>query len=682
MKLEKMIVSGFRCFSSEPTTIDFGDLTALIGKNGTGKTAALMALARIFGISSYDRVVTKDDFYVENGKTIDDYLNREFTVDLYFRFPEIEESAHEEKVKQGTAIPDVFSHMSISQKEGPLLCRILMEAKWAKSSLPGGEIDMDIFWIKNLDARPDLKKAKKFKQHDRSKIHVVYVPAHREPDQQLRDLSSSYMGQFMRAMKWSDAPKKILKESIDMARASIDKERGVSVINEVIDSQWKSVNDTHFLSNPKLNFIDGNIDNLISKAQIIFDPSSSGETKSTDFLSDGQKSLFYFSLLKTFLTIHSAINRSSKVGGQDPDEAFDTSLINFPILTIFAIEEPENHLSPHYVGKLLKSFTEISELADAQVLYSTHSPSALSRVDPGNIRHFSLDKGCGRIRRIVLPDESLEMYKYIKLAVQAYPELYFSKLVLLCEGPSEEIIFKRLFSFSETPLDESYISVVPLGGRGVHHFWRLLRDLDIPFITLLDLDAGREGGGWERIKYLVIELLEIKYKLEKISADAEEPAIDKKALSEMHKWPLKSIDDRKRLRRWVEAVRARNVFLSYPIDIDWSMLNSFKDKYQAVVQQLGIGPRIPSDSKDKDEYFASAKAAVLGAKNVNFDIFYDDDNALFATYRYLFHQHSKPAVHQSVVSDLERDELMDALPPEIQLILDRAKSKIGNNEGE
>jgi putative ATP-dependent endonuclease of the OLD family len=42
----------------------------------------------------------------------------------------------------------------------------------------------------------------------------------------------------------------------------------------------------------------------------------------------------------------------------------------------------------------------------------------------------------------------------------------------------------------------------------VNHFWRLLTDLDIPHATLLDLDRGRAGGGWGRIKTACKQRLE------------------------------------------------------------------------------------------------------------------------------------------------------------------------------
>ena len=58
-------------------------------------------------------------------------------------------------------------------------------------------------------------------------------------------------------------------------------------------------------------------------------------------------------------------------------------------------------------------------------------------------------------------------------------------------------------------IDRSFVAVAPLGGRHVNHLWRLLTDLDIPYATLLDLDWGRDGGGWGRIKTVCTQLLEV-----------------------------------------------------------------------------------------------------------------------------------------------------------------------------
>ena len=76
-------------------------------------------------------------------------------------------------------------------------------------------------------------------------------------------------------------------------------------------------------------------------------------------------------------------------------------------------------------------------------------------------------------------------------AVEAFPELYFARLVILGEGDSEQVVLPRMLEAAGVLLDLRCVSVVPLGGRHVNHFWRLLSSLDIPYLTLLDLDTAR-----------------------------------------------------------------------------------------------------------------------------------------------------------------------------------------------
>lgn len=74
------------------------------------------------------------------------------------------------------------------------------------------------------------------------------------------------------------------------------------------------------------------------------------------------------------------------------------------------------------------------------------------------------------------------------------------------EGDSEEIIIPKVLELYSTEIDSHSISVVPLGGRHVNHFWRLLKSLQIPFITLLDFDIDRNGGGFGRLRYAIEQL--------------------------------------------------------------------------------------------------------------------------------------------------------------------------------
>lgn len=72
----------------------------------------------------------------------------------------------------------------------------------------------------------------------------------------------------------------------------------------------------------------------------------------------------------------------------------------------------------------------------------------------------------------------------------------------------EEIVIPRLAKAVKIPIDANLISVVPLGGRHVDHFWKLLHSLDVLHLTLLDFDRERLGGGWGRIHYACSQLIE------------------------------------------------------------------------------------------------------------------------------------------------------------------------------
>lgn len=192
------------------------------------------------------------------------------------------------------------------------------------------------------------------------------------------------------------------------------------------------------------------------------------------------------------------------VDGVDPDR------LNPPVHTIIAVEEPENSLAPYYLGRIAKQLREASKAGQVQSVIATHTPTLLKRVEPTAIRFLRLD-GDRRtsVHCITLPEKGDEAAKYVNEAVKAYPELYFSRLVILGEGDSEMLVLPRVLAASGIAEDDVSVSVVPLGGRHVNHFWRLLNDLEIPHVTLLDLDYGRDQGGYGRLIYVINQLSSI-----------------------------------------------------------------------------------------------------------------------------------------------------------------------------
>ena len=65
MKIEKIKLQNFRCFGHEVVELNFEEeLTILVGGNGSGKTAVLQAVSRLFGTSSAQRSVQRRDFHI------------------------------------------------------------------------------------------------------------------------------------------------------------------------------------------------------------------------------------------------------------------------------------------------------------------------------------------------------------------------------------------------------------------------------------------------------------------------------------------------------------------------------------------------------------------------------------------------------------------------------------------
>ena len=61
-------------------------------------------------------------------------------------------------------------------------------------------------------------------------------------------------------------------------------------------------------------------------------------------------------------------------------------------MTIVALEEPENHIAPHLLGKLVGNLQDIADKSNAQAIMTSHSPAIVKRIDPENLRYFRLDR--------------------------------------------------------------------------------------------------------------------------------------------------------------------------------------------------------------------------------------------------------------------------------------------------
>jgi hypothetical protein len=441
-------------------------------------------------------------------------------------------------------------------------------------------------------------------------------------------------------------------------RSVFDKIRAIERINEATQRSWGELYDEEVFTTPTLQFVASELSDVLRDTQIVFNPGPGTDHHALTMLSDGQSSLFYFAFINTLFGVRRDVFNAHHAAVAATETDPITQHISYEklrpaVYTIFAVEEPENHLGPHYLSRIVRQLEQIAANDGAQVLLTSHSAGIISRVDPETIRYFRCDAGNreGAVRAIHLPPKSSDAHKYVKEAVRAYPELYFARMVVLCEGDSEEVLIPKMVRLEGGDLDLSLVSVVPLGGRHVNHFWRLLADLRIPYVTLLDLDRERETGGWERIQYIVNELTKVLPQggRDALLRDASVSGGDDTAAGSQESLEMRDVTDHDGMHTWIQKLRSYHIFFSEPLDLDFLMLRAFPQEYRETVAR---GPRNGADGRRR----------VLG-EGKNGTSYTADDLALFPWYSTLFLGIGKPTTHTAAWVQITK-ETWEAHRPE------------------
>ena len=680
MKLFKMIVSNYRCFGKEPTVIEFDDLTGFVGHNSSGKTALITALLKLFGDKTSDRLVERTDFYIPVSQCPESVIKNELFIEVYFTFKKSLES------DSSIDIPTFFNHFVVDEPQGSPYLRIRLDATWEKSTNPEGIIESHIHYVTTGSLQIKESDLQEAKRQDLERIKMIYIPAIRQPNEQLKNVSGSIMYRLLNSIKWSDESKNKIQQRTELVEKAFFEEKSIELLATSLNTQWKEYHKDQRYSNAKIKFNNSDLETILKKVEVTFSPTETTRSFKSDELGDGLRSLFYLSIVDTLIDIEEKIMQEISINGAS--ECFD---LLPPILTIVAIEEPENHISPQILGRVIERVKDISANPNSQSIVTSHSPSIIKRIDPLNIRYFRncREKECSEVTEITLPDKEKEssQFKYIKEAVIAYPELYFAKLVVLGEGDSEEIIIRKMLELKNTQIDSAEISIVPLGGRHVNHFWRLLNDLNIPFITLLDLDRERNGGGLGRIKYAIQQLIDNGYDKNKL-LETTDGIMKDEQFNDMNNWNVNAVET---MEGWIAMLEKYDVYFSSPLDIDFAMLTKFKEKYIATLSSgegpliKGYGkiqnPEIPDGSGDEyqellNKRIASDVHATLKDEGGDGSTYSDGEKELMIWYNYFFLNRGKPTTHRVLFTeneDINFNSFPSCLQKFVNAIIDKSK---------
>jgi len=685
MKIESITIKGFRCFNDDGETIMFDDLTCFVGPNASGKTAGMMALARVFSENRTQRQIIPADFYLSPGEDIKNRSPRTLSIECRLAFPELEEG-----VVQSAAVPETFNQMIVDNPDGTPYCRIRLEATWINDNTPVGDVEQSVSWIlTNSDDPKEINEdgnRHRVQPGDRGKVRVIYIPAARDPDQQIRTTTSNSFGRLMGMLSWNGADESLKDKLMDL-QSELAELTGIKTMNTQIQAAWQELYDGRIAREVSLKALEEDPANLIKLLIPTFQPSGDGRAILVSDLSDGFRSLFSLSLSLGLFRVEEILLNTAAAAGFKAEVANE-----IPSLTVFLVEEPENHLSPHYLGRVVAKLEEVTLEGRAQVILSSHSPSILGRVAPDQVRYFlgNEQTAATRVKPIALPpDETDEAFKYVREAVRGCPELYFSRLVILGEGPSEEIVLRRLFEVSGAPLDTHFISIVPLGGRHVNHFWRLLHGLDIPFLTLLDLDREKEGAGWGRVQYVRDQLVlrfGPKHETLHFKTDGKKTRrLDEDTYDTLYKKPDSNTIE---MDAWVSFFEDRfGVYFLSPLDLDFAMLEVFPDAYKGLAPSPG-GPRLPKQGTPTYQDAVIQRMKQVLAADVSIapadlgSTYTPSQQELFAWYKYLFVDGSKPVSHMRALLSIDSDSLVANAPDVLKRLVEKARMLVTPPNGD
>lgn len=683
MKIESVTIKSFRCFNGAGQVIKLDDLTCFVGPNASGKTAAMIALARLFSESPNQRQVLPSDFHLAPGDELNAKSPRILSIECRLTFPELEEG----EATNAVAVPETFNQMIVDEPGGTPYCRIRLEATWTNDGTPTGDIEQSISWILTSSDDPEVIEdghRRKVQSGDRAKVRVVYVPASRDPGQQIRATTATSFGRLLGALAWEGEDKN-LKGLLEVLQSQVAKLPGVQTMNTQVQKAWDGFYDGRVAREVIFRTLEEDPAALVKVLVPVFRPGEDGRTLMASDLSDGLRSLFSLSLSLGLFRVEELLRTEAVKSGFKAEVAD-----GLPILTVFAVEEPENHLSPHYLGRVVAEIYAISSHERAQVLISSHSPSILRRVQPDHVRYFlgNEQTHSSRVKPIPLPtDATDEAFKYVREAVRGFPELYFAHLVILGEGASEEIVLRRLFEASGTPLDRHFISVVPLGGKHVNHFWRLLHGLEIPYLTLLDLDREKEGAGWGRVQYVRNQLVMLYgpgHKDLRFQENGNTRSLDEGEFDGLDKRPVTDNED---MDAWLSLfMESFGVFFSSPLDLDFSMLKAFPAPYRGLAPPQG-GPRLPA--RGVQRYWIAVKnrmrqvlaADAADAPDTLGSTYTTAQKELFPWYKYLFVDGSKPVAHMRALLSIDDESLGADAPEVLKELVERARALVTPTEG-
>lgn len=454
--LKKIRVHGFR--GLENIEIDFEPTTVLVGTNNVGKTTLLKALQLAFTNSLQ---INDDDFYFSDTDNCDKIIIDTLIISVD------EEGNQIFEFEDKWAMVFHEDRITFDDDGNQIVAfRTIVEENLIRKTFKKKQFIIDSWGV--FSNENDGEWYDKVYENELSfyfdEIPFFYLDANRDI---LDDLKSktSYLGRILSSIEYEEEERKTIEELIkELNKVTIESSEVLTSLHSTLvelDTAMDNPNNTIDITPFTKKLRDLNKGIKINYSHF-----------SMEYHGMGTRSWSSLLVLKAF------INQNLKI-------ANDAELAYYPII---AIEEPESHLHPNAQKKL---YSQINSII-GQKIVSTHSSYIAGSAKLKEVRGLNKNNENVQIRKFneseFNPEDIRKIYRQV---INTRGELFFSRLVILFEGETEEqalpILIKKHFDKSIIELGIDFIGV---GGSGNYlPFIRFLEAFNIPYLIFSDNEA-------------------------------------------------------------------------------------------------------------------------------------------------------------------------------------------------